>query len=141
MTIKLKGWNAVAALALIGAFIVGKVMMERSTLETEAAEEIKFWLRADYMSAGLLGFDPAQMTEEEAEARVQELLSLNDIVFTSIRARGRGDDVAVKIEIQVAGKDPPDGKRTRYYRMTHSTLTGWRVKHESTALSYYLKLF
>jgi hypothetical protein len=47
----------------------------------------------------------------------------------------------VKIEIQVAGKDPPDGKRVRYYKMSHSTVTGWRVRRETTMLSYYLKLF
>jgi len=47
----------------------------------------------------------------------------------------------VKVEVQVAGKDPPDGRRVRYFRMSHSTVTGWRVRWEASAFSYYLKLF
>jgi hypothetical protein len=87
------------------------------------------------------GIDPGQMSEEELEAKGEELLSLSDVQFTSISARGRGDDIVVKVEIRVAGQVPPDGKPVRYFRMSHSTVTGWRVRHETTALSYYLKLF
>ncbi len=47
----------------------------------------------------------------------------------------------VRVEISVAGKDPPDGKRVRYYAMSHSVVTGWYLERETTALSYYLKLF
>ncbi len=141
MRVELKGWKAVAALAVIVAVLAGKFLAERSTLESEAADELKFWLRAEYLAHGMQGFDPESMTEQEAEARAEELLSLNEVVFTSIKARGRGDDIVVKVEVQVAGKDPPTGDPVRYFKMSHSTVTGWRVRWETTALSYYLKLF
>jgi len=58
-----------------------------------------------------------------------------------VEVRGRGDDIVVKVEVQVAGKDPPDGRRVRYFRMSHSSVTGWRMRYETSALSYYLKMF
>lgn len=139
MKLELKGWKAIAALAIIAAVVGGKFLMERSTLTTEATEEIKLYLRGEYVSHELRDFDLEQMADDEAEAKAQELLKLEDIQFTSIKARGRGDDVRVKLEIQVAGQDPPDGKRVRYYQLSHSVITGWYVRREITALSYYLK--
>ncbi|NIR45529.1 MAG: hypothetical protein GWN99_04055, partial [Gemmatimonadetes bacterium] len=65
MKIELKGWTAIAVLVVVVAVLAGKFLVERSTLESEAAEEIKFWLRGDYVSQGLQGVDPEQMTEEE----------------------------------------------------------------------------
>ncbi len=139
MKIELKGWKAIAALAIIAGVIGGSFLLERSTLEGAATEQIKLQLRGEYVSAALQGVDTDAMTDEEMEAKGQELLKLEDIQFTSIKARGRGDDVRVKLEIQVSGGDPPDGRRVRYYQMSYSTITGWRVRHEITALSYYLK--
>ncbi|NIR46742.1 MAG: hypothetical protein GWN99_20260 [Gemmatimonadetes bacterium] len=141
MEIKLKGWSAVAALVVIGAVLGGKLLMERSTLETEAMEQLKLTLQGEYGSYLLHDVDADRLTNEEMEAKAAELLELQDIRFTSIKARGRGDDVRVRVEVEVAGGDPPDGERVRYYKLSHSTLTGWRVRREITALSYYLKLF
>lgn len=114
MKIELKGGTAVVVLAVIVAVGGGKFLMERSTLEAEAAEKIKFWLRGEYLDLGLKDLDPGQLTEEEAERAAEELLSLGNIVFTSVGARGRGDDVVVRVEIEVSGGPPPDGKRIRY---------------------------
>lgn len=141
MKIELKGWKAIAALAVIAVVLVATFRAERSTLETEAADELKVWIRSEYLSSGMVGMDPSQMTEEELQAKGEELLGLSDVQFTSIGARGRGDDVVVKVEIRVDGEEPPDGKSLRYFKMSHSAVTGWRVRHETTALSYYLKLF
>jgi hypothetical protein len=141
MNIELKGWKAIAALAVIIVVLVATFRAERSSLETEAADELKLWVRSEYLAQGMHGIDPGQMSEEELQAKGEELLSLNEVQFTSISARGRGDDIVVKVEIRVSGGEPPDGKPVRYFRMSHSTVTGWRVRHETTALSYYLKLF
>ena len=94
MKIELNGRKAIAAVVVIAAAIVWKFAAERSTLATEAADELKFWLRAEYLAAGMEGFDPTQLSEEEAQARGEELLSLSEIEFSSIGARGRGDDLA-----------------------------------------------
>ncbi len=141
MKLELKGWKAFAALAVVVAVVGGKYLAERRTLESEAAEELRFWLHSEYLAREMHGVDPEQLTDEQAEAMGAELLELGDIEFTSISARGRGDDVAVKVEIRVAGRDPPDGRPLRYFRMEHSLVTGWRLRYETTALSYYLKFF
>jgi hypothetical protein len=141
MKLELKGWKAIAALTLIIVILVATFRAERSTLESEAADELKVWIRSEYLARGLHGVDPGQLTEEELQAKGEELLSLSEVQFTSISARGRGDDIVVKVEIRVSGEEPPDGKPVRYFRMSHSTVTGWRVRRETTALSYYLKLF
>ena len=141
MEIKLKGWKAIAVLVVIAVVVVGKYRMERATLETGATEEIKLYLRGEYTSLVLKGVDTDRMTAEELQAKGEELLKLEDIQFTSVKARGSGDDIVVRVEVQVSGRDPPDGKRVRYYRMSHSTVTGWQVRGEITALSYYLKVF
>ena len=63
MKLELKGWKAIAALAIIAAVVGGKFLMERSTLTTEATEEIKLYLRGEYVSHELRDFDLDQMTE------------------------------------------------------------------------------
>lgn len=141
MKIELKGWKAIAALAVIAAIVGGKFLLERKTLESDAVEVLKTELRGPYLSPAVVGVDVGAMSRAEAEARGQELLGLNRVEFPSIEARGRGDDVVVRVEILVDGKAPPDGKEVRYYRMSHSAITGWRVRGETTALFYYLKLF
>jgi hypothetical protein len=141
MKLELKGWKAIAALAIVAAVLLGKFAVQRSTLDTGAAAELKFWLRGEYLSGSLAEVDVEQMSEAEVEAKAEELLGLREITFTKMSARGSDDDIIVKLEIQIAGKDPPDGKRIRYFRMSHSAVTGWRVRREATALSYYLKLF
>jgi hypothetical protein len=52
-------------------------------------------------------------------------------------ARCRGD----RVEPRADGQVPPDGREVRYFRMSHSTLIGWRVRHETTAFRYYTTLF
>lgn len=142
MKIELKGFKAVAALLVIAAVAVGKLALERRTLQTEAADELKFRLSAEYLGEGLAEFDSiAAMPEEEARAMTDELLQRAEVEFSDISARGSGDDVAVRVEIRVAGDDPPDGERVRYFLMSHSSLTGWRVLRETWALSYYLKFW
>ena len=116
-------------------------MLERSTLESGAVELIRLELRGEYSARELAGVDVSKLSEAEMEAAAEELLALNSIALTSVSARGGGDDVIVKVEIQVAGGDPPDGKRVRYFGMSHGAVTGWRVERETTALSYYFKLF
>ncbi len=141
LNIRLTGGKALAVLVLIVGFLVWKFTIERTTLATEAAEAIKFDLRGQYLSRAFVDFDPAELSDAEMQAAAEELMRLDDIAFTAMSARGRGDDVSVRVEIQVAGKDPPDGKSVRYYQMSHSLVTGWRVERETTALSYYLALF
>jgi len=141
MSMELKGWKAIAVLAVIAAIVGGKFLLEHRTLGTEAAEALKLELQGEYLSGATAGLDLDAMSDSEMQAKGEELLGLARLDLPSIKARGSGDDVVVRVEIRVDGKEPPDGRSVRYYRMSHSSITGWRVRSETTALSYYLKLF
>jgi hypothetical protein len=121
--IKLKGWKGVAALVVIAAVVGFRLLSQERTLQTEAVEAIKTELAADYARQLLPEIqDAAQMPDADSAGidQLVEKISTENIEIVSISARGRGDDVVVQVEIEVNGQDPPDGKRTRYFKMRHS---------------------
>jgi len=125
--------------------IVGyKYYVMRETLDTAATQVIKTWILAEYVGKGIDNLKLQNldaMSPEQAELAGEQLLKLNRINIKSIKTRGKGDDIVVRVEIMVNGKTPPDGKRIRYFRMKHSMITGWTMKRGATSLSYYLKLW
>jgi hypothetical protein len=135
--VTLTGWPAVIVIILAVGIYGLTFVVSRRALDDEALAPIKLQLQGEYASALLPGVDPAA-PDPEAVKRITELEQLE---LTSVSARGSGEDVVVRVEPRVNGQIPPDGKEVRYYRMSYSTLTGWRVRHETTAFSYYTKLF
>jgi hypothetical protein len=136
------GWKAIAVLILVGAVVGYRYYAMRTTLATEAAAELKFWLAAEYQAQGLPALREALDAGDRAvaEQAAAEVLARDRVTFRSVKARGRSDDVIVRAEILVDGAAPPTGKSVRYFRMRYSTVTGWRMERETTALSYFLKL-
>ena len=142
--INVKGWKAIPVILVVLAIAGYKYYAMRTTLDTGAKEEIKFWLLSEY--AGKALDNPKlqnlnAMSPAEADQAAEELLRLNRINIKSIGARGKDDDIVVRVEIEVDGKAPPDGKSIRYFHMTHSTVTGWKMKWDAHWISYYLKLW
>jgi hypothetical protein len=140
-SIKITGWKAIPVLVVI--LLIGgyRYYAMRASLDTEAKQLIRERILTDSMRnwvGELEERDPASMTPEEAARNVDGFLRLKKIDIVSMEARGRGDRVVVRVEITVDGKPPPDGRNVRYFRMRHSMLTGWRIKRETTALSYHL---
>ena len=140
-TITLKGHWAVIALLGIGAFTAFQYSHSEMTLQSDAVEVIKTWLVAEYTRNALPQLqelvDNPSGKEKQIEALVNRI-SRDNLHIVSIESRGNGEDVAVKVEIEIDGKNPPDGKRTRYFRMSHSTLIGWQYQHEIGKWGYYL---
>jgi len=140
--VQLSGWKAIAVIGIVVAVAGYRFMAVRTTLETGGADELRFWILADYQRQGLPALEQAiesgdaQAVEEQA----QRLIANERIQFTDMRARGTPDDLVVRVKIHVDGGRPPDGREVRYFRMTHSTITGWRMTRETTALGYYLNL-
>ena len=136
----LTGGKAFVAMAVIlGVVGFGWVKKSR-TLQTQAVEVIEIHLAAEYSrhmfpvlekAAQIPGVDQREID------RLTKNFSPEGIDIVSLRARGRGSDVVAKVEIEVDGALPPDAKRVRYYRLKHSTLTGWSVKREVSMWSYY----
>lgn len=109
----------------------------RRALDDEALAPIRQQLQGETTAALLPGVDP----QNPDPTAVDRLTALQRIEFASVSVRGFGSEVIVRVEPRVDGEPPPDGRRTRYYRMTYSTLTGWRLRHESTAWRYYTRRF
>ncbi len=135
--VTLTGWPAVVVLVVAVGVYGLTFLVSRKALDDEALAPIKLQLQGEYASALLPAVDPAA-PDPEAVERITELDRLE---LTSVSARGSGEDVVVRVEPRVSGQVPPDGKEVRYYRMSYSALTGWRVRHETTAFRYYTRLF
>lgn len=139
-TIYLQGWKAIAVIAGLAVLFLGFRTVQYKSVD-EAADTIELWLVAEYTSVELevlkdKGEDHC-LTEEDA----QSLLKAGRIEITSVHARGSGDDTVVRVEFTINGEEPPDGASPRYYYMNYSTITGWTMDFETSAMSYYLKLF
>jgi hypothetical protein len=149
MEVKLNGVNAVVALVLLGGFAAYRMSTMRTELETDALQELKLHLAAEYAGKGVASFSGAlqsnqPMSDQEAAARTQAILAAQSITFPSVSARGMwrgGGDVVARVEIQVDGGAPPDGDSIRYYRMQYRGVSGWDVKGRTSAWAYWLKLF
>lgn len=142
--ISIKGWKVIPVLVVLLVIVGYKYYAMRETLDTAATHVIKTWILAEYVGKGIDNLKLQNldaMSSEQAEQAAEQLLKLNRIDIKSIKARGKGDDIVVRVEIMVDGKTPPDGKRIRYFRMKHSMITGWTMKGGATSLSYYLKLW
>ncbi len=130
--IKLTGAKAVVAILLVAAFMGYRYLNATSTIESDAAEELKFWLQGQYASR-LMAESP-EPTEETA----RRALALDNIQFSEINGRGTPSDMIVRVRILVNGSPPPDGRPVRYFRMEYSQLTKWKLVRETTGLAYNL---
>lgn len=138
MEIRIKGVPALVLILAIGAFYVWRTTAARADLEQGAAQELRIWLRAEYARQYL---SRAEEGQPLPPALTDSILAAQNITFPSIKARGTHNDMVVRAEFLLDGKPPPDGKNVRYYRMTYSMVTGWIMKAETYAFSYYLALF
>jgi anti-sigma-K factor RskA len=141
--IRVTGWKAIVVLLVVAAFVGYRYYAVQTTLETAGADELRFWLSAEYMAQGLPGLEEAVESGDAvaAEEQARELVARDRVEFTEMGARGAPDDLVVRVRIRVDGRTPPDGREVRYFRMRHSTVTGWRMRAETTKLGYYLALF
>jgi hypothetical protein len=139
--IKLTGPQAIAAVVVIVAVVAIQFLNRQQTLQTEAVDQIKLHLSAEYARQHLPELQRATQGVDLDEARVEEMvrqMSTDNIDIVDIGARGRGGEFVARVEVEVEGADPPDGRRIRYFKMTHSTLVGWRVVRTTSKWSYYL---
>lgn len=138
--IQLTGRKALVVLFIVLAIGGYRYYTRQTTVDAGAKEKIQTWLFSEYARKAL-GKIKTEGIENLTEAEVEGVLNLEKIQIKSIKARGRRDDVVVRVEFMVDGKPPPDGKSVRYFKMRHSLITGWSMKRNTTALSYYLKLW
>ncbi len=138
MQLQMKGPRAVLVLVVVLGFGAWRSFSAHTDLDTGAAQELSRMLQAEYARTELSRIGGVEDLTPEA---VADLLATQNVTFTSLTARGTSDDMIVRAEVAVDGREPQDGAAVRYYRMSHSVLTGWRVSRETSAWAYYTKLF
>lgn len=151
MEIKLNGPSAILGVVALVAFGAYRMTSMQTELETDALDELKAYLVAEYASADVAALSDAldsdqPVDDETAIAYTEKILASQNITFSSVSARGMwnasdGGYAIVKVEIRVDGAPPPDGESTRYYRMRYRPLSGWTVGGPTSSWSYHLKLF
>lgn len=141
---KLTGPKAIAALVVIVVVVALQFLNRQHTLQSEAVDQIKLHLAAEYTRHHLPELQRASQGVEaggQSEARLDDIarqVSIDHIDIVDIGARGRSGRYVARVEVEVDGADPPDGRRVRYFKMTHSTLGGWRLVRDTSKWHYYL---
>ncbi len=143
MKLQFKGPAAIVALVAVLAVGAYQYFGHFLTLNDEGVEVIKTRLRSEYLidalpsaRAAVASGDPAT-----ASAAAERLMALERIEIDDISARGKKDNIIVRVKFRVDGNPPPDAKDIRYFRMKHSLARGWEHRGETSALFYHLKLW
>ena len=146
MEMNLKGTPAVIAAVIIIAVALGyRLFLEndlkdnpklRRQLEMHLMVEIAGDITADSdaIKAAMAAGD-MDAAEDIAQGTLKRKVTINDLAM-----KGSRENIIVRADYTVF---KPDGEKdkTGYYKFSHSPVTGWRYKRESTALSWYLKFF
>ena len=134
-SIQLTGWKAV----IVGVLVVGAagygMVTARTTLDTQGRQALEEWVAGE-LQRPLLN-DESLSLEEKGQA----LLDAGDVEIRSMKARGRLDNLVVRIELEPGDHLPAGTELVRYYRMEYSTISGWRHRGNTTAWAFHTKLF
>jgi len=133
-TVTLKGWKAVAALAVVLGVVAVRVSSARARLGTEGREALRAWVVGE-VQRGLLA-DTTLGLEERGTALVQA----STITIESLEARGPLDDTVVRVRLAPNPAYPPDAELVRYYRMQFSEITGWTYYGRTNVVGWYLAI-
>jgi hypothetical protein len=135
MRTKVTGWKAVVLIIVVLGLGGYRLASARSSLSDEGTDVLKTWVSTEYQRYYLAQDDLSQ------DEKARFLIGAAEVEFRSVSARGSGDNIVVRVEIEPSEFQPPGTKLVRYFRMEHSMITGWRHRSDVTAFSYYTKLF
>jgi hypothetical protein len=133
--IRLTGGKALAVAALALGVVAFQYLHALNTLDTEGEAVLRRWIGTEYQRYQL------QRAGLDDEQRAKLLLSLESLTLRDLSARGTLDDLIVRVEIEPHPAQPPGVDPVRYFRMRHSTASGWLTPERAYAHNYYLKLF
>ena len=138
------GTPAVIVILLYVVYMAMGYKNMNSSFDPEGIEAVEFYISADYYREPVaqLNKNIKQGTRKDRlEAMSKEVQRLTNVEIVSADLKGfDSEDLIAKVEIEVDGKTPPDGRRYRYFNVSYSWLTGWRVESETTASLYKFKL-
>ena len=139
---QLRGWHAVVAIALLLGFFGVKTYLRIRPVDDEMRDAVREELLNEYSGRG-----PKDIARLVAQARQGSpvgpvpALVQRDVEFTSIQAHGRmgGPVTLVRADVTVDGGPPPDGRSTRYFRLSRKFTGGWMVVGESDSYRYLME--
>jgi hypothetical protein len=144
MKIKLTGWKAVIVVVAVIGFVIFKLNVQTKALQTEGVEEVKRRLLLESARAALPDMRKALENPAENTGYLEKMakdLQLENFEIVSVTRHGVGERIVARVEVRYKGESVSEGMGVRYFRMKYSTVTGWRVVHETTKLNYYLAAF
>lgn len=138
-----RGWHAAIALVAVLGFFGVKSFLRIRMVDESMRDAVRQQLMNEYSGRG-----PKDVARLVAEARAQQPLDAvpplvqRDIEFKSIGARGQWDALVavIRVEITVDGAAPPDGRNTRFFRVSQKLDGGWMVIGDSDSYSYFMML-
>lgn len=140
-TLKLTGPKAVVALLIIVGVTGFQYISRAQSVQTQAVHAIKTQLAADYTRYHLPELQQAATAGTMDATSIEKVaadVNPDKIDIVSMHARGHNGDYIARVEIRVDGSAPPDGRSVRYFKIRHSSLTGWHVANEAHPWNYYL---
>lgn len=146
-TIKLRGWQGVAAIVVLVAVVVIRLVTFRDmTDDAKLMRNLKTQLVSDYL--------PEEVNRLKASAAAGDRRELTRMAESIARAKpdiesvqisapllnfSSSKDVVVKVVYSLADGSESRGRRTLYLLYRHGVVGNtWSYQHETTALSYYL---
>ncbi len=145
MEIKLKGTPAILAAVLLAIGFVGYRAFLHSTLpdDPKVRQELELSLMSEIAGAITTDTEAIQAKmdsgDKEGAAKLAEGLLTRKIEIGELAMRGSGDNIIIRAHYTVHGPDGPE-EAIGYFRFSHSPVTGWRYRRETTILSWYLKV-
>jgi len=146
MEMQLKGWPAVIAIIAIVIGFIGYQFYLHDDLDNNPEVRKKLEMNLMHEIAGDITADAEAMKaaiksgDQERADEIGKGVLERKVTIEDLAMKGRGEDIVVKADYTVHGPDK-DLKKTGYFRFSHSTITGWRYRWETSALSWYLKFF
>ena len=138
------GAPAIVVILLYVVYMAMGYKSMSSSFDPEGIKAVESYISADYYREPVaqLNKNFKQGTRQDRlEAMSKEVQSLTNVEIVSADLKGfDSKDLIAKVEIEVDGNAPADGRRYRYFNVSYSWLTGWRVEGETTATLYKLKL-
>jgi len=146
MDINLKGTPAVIAIIVFVVFVIGYGMFLKDDLNDNPELRRDLELNLMHEIAGDISSDvnaienamasgDMEDAEELAEGLLKRKVTINDLAM-----KGHGEDIIVRANYTVYRPEGPEDK-TGYFKYSHSLITGWRYKFQTSSVSWYLKLF
>jgi hypothetical protein len=147
--IRLKGWQAMAALVVVVAIVVARlVSLGDMTGDAALMQALRTQLVSDYFPQEVADLAAAQSSGDAERLRIMsERVTTARLNVESVQASrplfsfSTSEEVVVKVTYSLEDAIGTRGRKTKFYLFRHGALGNvWQCRHETGAASFYLNL-